>query len=70
MASNEKMKIATETRGEVRPAATAQTLRVTVLPLRRPSGAPPSIPASAARSPAGRGAARLLLGLDIRHRLG
>jgi hypothetical protein len=64
------MQIATERHGEVRTAATAQTLRVTVLPRRRPSGAPPSIPARAARSPAGRGAARLLLGLDMRHRLG
>jgi hypothetical protein len=38
--------------------------------LTMPSGAPPSIPASAARSPAGHGAARLLLGLDMRHGLG
>jgi hypothetical protein len=37
---------------------------------RRPSGAPLGIPASAARSTAGCGAARLLLGLDMRHRLG
>ena len=57
-------------RGEVRAAATAHTFRVTVLPRRRPSEAPPSIPASAAPSTAGRGAARLLLGLDMRHRLG
>jgi hypothetical protein len=46
MASNEKMEIATEPRGEVLAAATAQTLRVAVLPR------------------------RLLLGLDMRHRLG
>jgi hypothetical protein len=64
------MQIATERRGEVRAVVTAQTLRVTVLPRRRPSGAPPSIPASAAPSTAGRGAARLSLGLDMRHRLG
>jgi hypothetical protein len=64
------MQIATEPRGEVRAVVTAQTLRVTVLPRRRPSGAPPSIPASAAPSTAGRGAARLSLGLDMRHRLG
>jgi hypothetical protein len=43
-------------RGEVRAAAP-------------PLESTPSIPASTPRSTAGRGAARLLLGLDMRHRL-